>query len=120
MIHEFVRTRHLYLKFDDGRAACRHERGLNVFGVPGPRLRIDAVENLADDMEARHEVGSAIPDEQTDTVSDCGLQRLFAQQRSLCPVEYDIGRMLIDRFFHVEGLMTFLMVLPLRIEVTLH
>src|SRR6188508_2953699 len=120
MVDELVRTRYVYLELHNGGPAGRYERGLNVFGVVGPSLRIDAIENLPNDMEAGHEVRSAIPDEQTDTVSDFGFQGLSSQQRSFSAVEYDIGRMLIDRLFHVEGLMTFFIVRSLRIEIALH
>src|ERR1043165_8540452 len=74
MIHEFVRTRHVNLELDDGGAARRHQRRLNMFRVTCTRLSVDPVENLSDHMEARHEVRAAVSDVETDSFADFGFE----------------------------------------------
>src|SRR5512132_3754875 len=110
MIHEFVRAWHLHLKFDDGGSSCGDECRLNVLGVPGPGFPVNTVKDFANDMETRDEVRSAVSHEEPDMVSDFGLERLVAQQGSFGAVKHNIGRMFLDGFFHVEGLMAFLVV----------
>jgi hypothetical protein len=83
-------------------------------------LVVHAVEDLADDMEAAHEVGTAVADVQAHALASLCHQRIVTRQRALGAVEHHVGRVLLDGLLHVEGLVPLLAVLPDGVEVTLH
>src|SRR6476620_2800103 len=120
MVHEFVRTGDVHLKLHDGCSSCRDKCGLNVLRVAGTSFRVDTVEDLADNMETGDEVRSAVSHKEPDTLPDFGFQRLVTQQGAFSAVKHDIGRMFLDGFFHVEGLMAFLVMRSLGIKIALH
>ena len=64
----------------DGRGAARgNQRGLHVFLEVRAAFVLHLVEDLADHVEARHEVRSAVADEHADVLAGLRLQRAAAR-----------------------------------------
>ena len=120
MVDHHVAARHLGAVFDDGGAAGRDQRGLDVLLEVAAAFEAHLVEDGADDVEARHQVGAAVADEQAHRFVGLGGERLVARQRALGAVEQHVGRLFVDRLFHVERLQALLAVLAAGVEVALH
>src|SRR5690606_21584845 len=121
VVHEGVAARHVELELDHRGAAGGDAGGLDV-GLVDHRaaLAVDPVEDLADDVEARREVGSTVAEEEADGLTDRGLQRVLARHRADAAVEDDVVRLLVDGLLEVEVLMALLVELAGGVELALH
>jgi hypothetical protein len=61
-----------------------------------PTLGVDAVEDLADDVEGADEVGAAVADEEAHRLADARREGAVAGERVVAAVEDDVGRVLVD------------------------
>src|SRR3546814_6947901 len=85
-------------------APGRNQRGLHVLVVAGAALEPDLVEDLADDVEARHQVGAAVAHVQAHVLAGVGGERVVAGERPFAAVEQHVGRVLVHALLHVETL----------------
>src|SRR5690606_15016406 len=74
VVDHVVGAGYVDLELDDRSAAGRHYRGLNVAVDHRSTLDPDAVEDLADDVEAAGEVGAAVAYEHAHGLADLGLE----------------------------------------------
>ena len=87
MIYQEKRSRHIHLGLYDGRPACGDQSCLHVAGRLAVRFMIHAVEDLADHVKARHEVGSADAEEDADLFADLRTQGFLPLRDSLAPLK---------------------------------
>ena len=87
VVDQDVAARHLDLELDHRRATGRHQRGLDVGQRLAGALRVDPVEDLADDVEAGGQVRTADAEEDADRLADLGLEGVVAGQRADATVE---------------------------------
>ena len=69
VIDQDVVARHLGVELDGGRAAGGNQRGLHVLLEARAAFVLHLVEDLADDVEARHQVRAAVADEHADVLA---------------------------------------------------
>src|SRR5437870_1282192 len=79
VIDENISPRNLRLEFDHRRPAGGDQGGLHVAEGLGCTFGMDLVKNLADDVKARHGIGSGIPEEDPH-----GLSHPWLSTRALC------------------------------------
>ena len=120
VIHQDVRAGHFDFEFHNRRSARRNNGRLHVVRRLRAGLRINRVEDFADDVEGASEVRSAIADEQTNFLSDfCG-KRLVADKRADRAVEDNVGRFFIRSLVHVECLEPLLAIFAGGVKLALH
>ena len=120
MVDQHVAARHLGLEFNGDRAAGGDERGLHVALHARAALVAHLVEDRADDVEARDEVGAAVADEQAHRLAGLRGDGPVPRQCALGAVEKNVRGPLVDRLFHVERLQALLAILARGVEVPLH
>ena len=120
VIDQHVAAGHFHVKLHHRGAAGGNQRGLHVLLEMRATLVPHLVEDLADDVEARDEVRTAVADVEAHALAGLRHQRLVAGQRAFTAVEQHVGRLLVDRVLHVERLQPLLAILARGVEVALH
>ncbi len=120
MVDQHVAAGHPGGELHDSRAARGDQRGLHILLHIGAALVAHLIEDGADHVEARHQVGTAVADEDAHRLAGLGMHRLVARERAFRAVEEHVGRALVDGLFHVERLRALLAVFAGGIEIALH
>ena len=74
------------------------------FGGGGAGFLIDGVENLANHVEGRHQIGAAVAHKQAHGFAHFGLQCLVAAHGADMAVKHHIIGLFFHRFFHIKRL----------------
>src|SRR6056297_515527 len=106
MVDDNKFARNLHVELDDDSTTGGHERGLHIVVDGGPPFDHHGVKDFSDHMEGADQIGPAIADEQTYGFAFISMQRVVAGQRTHGTVEYDIVRVFLKSFAHIERLET--------------
>src|SRR5690606_23422488 len=107
VVYQSVITRNVELEFDNRSASRSNQGGLDVFQWrAGKRsLIVDAIKNLANDMEAGNQVRTAHAEEDSDGFAHLGLKLVAIGKSSHGAVEHQVFRLFVQQFFKREFLM---------------
>ena len=78
------------------------------------------VEDFADNVERRYQVGTTVTYEDTYFFASLGFQGIVTGNRTYMTVKYDVFRLLFDGFVHIEVLQAFIVVFAFSVEVALY
>src|SRR5205809_686543 len=104
MVDEDISPGDLQLELHDGGAAGGDGRRLDVrrYRRADCPLVVDAIEDLADDMERRRRIRAAHAEEDPDRLADLGLHRMLGRQRVDGAVEDEVLRPFREQLLHAE------------------
>ena len=120
MVNQVVHARNVNLEVHNSGTAGRNQSRLNVFVNQCAAFNTHFVENLADHVERRHQVRTAVTDKDTHFVAHIGFQGIIAGNRAYAAVEDHIVRLFADGFFHIERLQAGFAVFTFGVEVALY
>ena len=120
VVNQGVAARNVDFEVDNGRAARRNQRGLDIFVNQIAAFNVHGVEDFTNHVERRHQVRTAVTDKHTHFLTHFGFERIVAGNRADVAVEHHIIRLLFDGFFHVERLQAAFAVFAFGIEVALN
>src|SRR5205823_4563729 len=92
VIDQDKRAWDVHLELNNRCTASRDDGGLDIFlAYSGTPFSIDPIEDLADNMERRHQIGPAIAHEQTHGFSHSGLEGVITDQGIHGAIEHHIS-----------------------------